>query len=164
MSVYCVYIYPFTALKKQGTPEVTTIYLLSANGSEMVRVRGAKTDGVAAVGEEMRNLATMPESVYDLANCAYGGDISMVQKSVKEYNHSNEFLDEDGLLWMAASAELNSEHVIGRAIVRHAQSRKHLPPLEVRHSFCLDVGFFDIVISCCKDITYMRVYATDVIP
>jgi P-type Cu+ transporter len=39
-------------------------------------------------------------------------------------------MDESGLLWMVASAEMNSEHVIGRAIVRYATSKPHLPLLE----------------------------------
>jgi P-type Cu+ transporter len=43
---------------------------------------------------------------------------------------SHEFMDENGLLWMVASAEINSEHVIGRAIVRYATSNPNLPPLE----------------------------------
>jgi hypothetical protein len=118
----------------QGSPEVTTIYLLSSSGSKMVKVRGCSTDGVTAVGEEMRNLAMAPESVYEVAAQSFRSGLSVeASTSMKTggFNDSNEFMDEDGLLWMAASAELNSEHVIGRAIVRHAQSRKQLPPLEV---------------------------------
>ena len=95
----------------------------------MVKVRGTSTDGVAAVGEEMRNLARDSNGIYDVTtdDCCMG-DISVVKDSIKG---SSELIDEGGLLWMAASAELNSEHVIGRAIVRHAQAYKGLPPLEV---------------------------------
>lgn len=98
----------------------------------MVKVRGCSTDGVAAVSDEMRNLATARESIVEVAAQSFREGFSEeASANIKAFNDSNEFMDEDGLLWMAASAELNSEHVIGRAIVRHAQSRKHLPPLEV---------------------------------
>lgn len=96
----------------------------------MVKVRGSSADGVQAVGEQGRVAASSAEdSIYDV--CSGQGASSVVVSSIDTQDlNSDEFMDEDGLLWMVASAELNSEHLIGRAIVRHAQSRKHLPPLE----------------------------------
>lgn len=92
----------------------------------MVLVHGHQKDGVEAVNQHTKN--PLYETISQSDTNKSKVRISRVPSI--DIIQSNEFVDENGLLWMVASAELNSEHVIGRAIVQHALSKPNLPPLE----------------------------------
>lgn len=95
----------------------------------MVLVRGHQEDGVEAVNHFIQNPLFETISTSDQNNSKVQISLASSSSSL-DTTQSNEFMDENGLLWMVASAEINSEHVIGRAIVRYATSNPNLPPLE----------------------------------
>lgn len=92
----------------------------------MVLVHGHHTDGVEAVNQHIKNPLYETITQSEINN----SKVRITRVPSIDTIQSNEFVDENGLLWMVASAELNSEHVIGRAIVQHALSKQNLPPLE----------------------------------
>lgn len=103
----------------------------------MVLVDGHQEDGVAAVNHHIHNPLFETITSSSLTDSPPADQRNAAQQQVRvscvpciDTAQSHEFMDENGLLWMVASAEINSEHVIGRAIVRYATSNPNLPPLE----------------------------------
>jgi cation transport ATPase len=103
---------------------------LSSSGSQLVLVDGHREDGVEAVNHHIQNPFFETISCSSEQTTKKSTKVKISQGPAVDTTQSSEFMDENGLLWMVASAEMNSEHVIGRAIVRYATSKPQLPLLE----------------------------------
>ena len=104
-------VFDKTGTLTMGSPSVTGIVFLSLTGDSFVKIE--TTDG----------------SDDNVSFCRVDSTGSTEADNNSSFQAEIEFSDRTKLLQLVGSAELSSEHVLGRAIVQFVQSHPDVPPL-----------------------------------
>jgi len=112
-------VFDKTGTITKGQPRVTAVHLFNRSAGAAVKV----------CLPEIVDENDAGDIVVSVEKCHSLGPLG--DKSTDEVPTQNfEFMDFTQLVWLAACAETNSEHVLGRAVVQHARMHRDMPAFD----------------------------------
>jgi Cu+-exporting ATPase len=125
-------VFDKTGTLTMGTPAISRIHLINENSFKTIKTRTISNSSIEDSG---RNVTETSSLTISQMNSSGKSEVLNDKLSESDMENSTDYMAERDIMWYAACVEMNSEHVIGRCIVRFyvANFVGAAPPVEPMH-------------------------------